>query len=89
MSTTTQENPWKIAEQMHREGNRAWLPVAEDFWDEMLGVLPPIYCGKWWAVSEAWKHDAQGNEVLLWFRSKPECACRMATVAEIKKEQGL
>ena len=79
-------NPWTVAEQMHTDGNREWLPVTEAFWWEMLEVLPPVYVGKWWAVSEAWKHDSNGNELLLFFREKPTWACRIATRGEIRLE---
>lgn len=95
MSETKEAEPiaglvcdWKTPEDAWRRGDRAWLPCSEAFYDEMLGVLPPIYCGPCFAVSEAWRHDAQGRAVYLWFRHPTAAAfvCRMAREDEIKAE---
>lgn len=78
------------ARAMHKAGDRAWLPVTQAFYWDMLNVLPPIYAGPWWAVSEPWKHEA-GNAVYLWFSERRTSEarawqCRMATVPEIVAE---
>jgi hypothetical protein len=80
---------WRAPEDAHRAGNRAWLPCTEAFYWEMLEVLPPIYGPGCFAVSEAWKHDANGEPVYLWLRERPQFACRCATPSEIRAERGL
>lgn len=98
------QNPitdWQAPEEAYKRGDRSWLPTTEDFLDDMNEVLPPIYprgteppelraaWGYTFAVSEAWTDDARGEEILLWFRSLPAPACRMATRREIDIERGL
>jgi hypothetical protein len=58
----------------------------------MLGEVPRIQWhlapgfGDLFAVGEIWRHDAAGQPVCLWFRSKPGIACRLATAQEIAAE---
>jgi hypothetical protein len=86
MQTTTLISSWKEPEQAYAAGNREWIPCTEPFYHETLNVLPPVYIGNVWACSEPWKDDKHGRELLLFFRHRPEPACRMATRTEIQDE---
>ncbi len=77
---------WKEAEEKYEQDNREWLPCSEEFYDDMLGCMPPLYAGSFWGVCEAWGNNERGQPLYLFFRSKPQYACRIATVAEIKQE---
>lgn len=78
---------WDMAKKAYATEDRLWFPCSEAFYQDMLGVVPPTYVGKWWACGEAWKHTQDGQEVLLFFRARPGYACRMATAKEIIAEQ--
>ena len=84
---------WDDAKSAYDQGRSIWIPVDEDFYLEMLEVLPPIcfafhpFLGTHFAVSEAWKHDDIGQPIYLFFRSKPTRGCRMASVAEFDNER--
>ena len=88
---------WTDAKTAYDQGRSTWIPVDEDFFMEMLEVLPPIcfsfhpFLGTHFAVSEPWKHDDMGQPIYLFFRSgaKPGSGrgCRMATIAEFDAER--
>jgi hypothetical protein len=78
---------WRLAEVLYRAGDRSWLPITESFWWESLEVMPPLYVGRWFAVSEPWRHTPTGQPVYLFFRERPIHACRYATAQEIQAEQ--
>lgn len=77
--------PWDAAAELYNKGDKSWIPVTEQFSDEMLNVLPPIYVGKAFGVSEPYLHDDAGNGVYLFIRQNPP-RCRLATVKEIRAE---
>jgi len=82
---------WKKPEAAYDAKDRRWFNTTEPFLYEMLSVLPPVYAqgngtGMLFAVGEPWKHDRNGQEILLWFRMLPAPACRMATRSEIAAE---
>jgi hypothetical protein len=40
------DNPYRAAATAaYNAGNRSWLPCPEEFYDEMLSVVPPIRAG--------------------------------------------
>lgn len=86
---------WQPPEAAYNNGNREWLPTTEAFYDDMLCVLPPCEVsrsqthGFSFAVSEAWKHVSENGKaqpVFLFFRDRPDYACRMATGLEMHQE---
>jgi hypothetical protein len=62
-------NAWQRAEQ----NPGTWIPITEDEHDELLGVLPPIYFPGGFAVSEAIRHNGQGQPVYLCVRKAGGC----------------
>jgi hypothetical protein len=84
---------WKTYEEHYDQGNHSWHPCTEEFYYDMLEVLPPVYFPRktgWglFAVSEAWKHDSNGKQVYLWLRSEPQFLCRMASEWDLTQELG-
>lgn len=87
MAVQENQSPWNRAIDAYRVGDRRWItPITEDFYYDMLGVVPPVYCGKFWGVGEVWHYAAGGEPIYLWFGPKFEDGCRLATGSEIKKE---
>jgi len=86
-------NLWAKYEAAYTAGDRSWIPCAMWFADDMMNQGPPLFppvmrasTGQLWACCEAWKDDAQGQELFLWFRSRPQTACRIASMTEIARE---
>ena len=84
---------WNEAKARYRHRDRSWIPCSNDFYMDMLEVVPPRYpeaksrtFGWCFACGECWSHDAAGAEVYLCFRLKPQPACRMATMHELNTE---
>ena len=82
---------WAAAEEAFRKGNRSWFPCPAEFYTDMLEVVPPTIMdfhpafGCYFANGEAWTHAA-GGAVYLFFKEKPQPACRMATLQEFIAE---
>jgi len=82
---------WAAAEEAFRKGNRSWFPCPAEFYTDMLEVVPPAIMdfhpafGCYFANGEAWTHAA-GGAVYLFFKEKPQPACRMATLQEFIAE---
>ena len=86
-------NPyWLRAQAAHTAGDRSWLPCTEEFYDDMLNVMPPLCFaytagyGTHFAVSEPWTHTPDDQGIYLCFRYHPAAACRMATLREFRSE---
>jgi hypothetical protein len=82
---------WATAEEAFRKGDFSWLPCPAEFYTDMLEVVPPAIMefhpafGCYFANGEAWTHTANGA-VYLFFKEKPQPACRMATLQEFIAE---
>lgn len=50
-----------------RSQHLAWVRVSQEFHDEMLNAVPPIYTKHGWLVGEAFTHDEDGYSVRLGF----------------------
>lgn len=87
---------WKAPEAAYDAGNRDWLPCTEEFYMEMLEVLPPMdYYPSLglFGVCEGWKGNGpngySGATLHLFFcypRQGKGWLCRMATRGEIRAE---
>jgi hypothetical protein len=84
---------WREAVRRREAHDRSWIPCTEEFYMEMLTILPPRYpkvghetpLGWCFANSEPYDHDSRGEEVLLCFRDSP-FACRMTTMRDFNAE---
>jgi len=87
------DNPyWAAAKAAYRINDRSWLLCTPEFFEDMLGVVPPVcfdhhpVFGCHFGVSEVWDHTPRGKAIHLIFRSSPLHACRMATLSEFHTE---
>ena len=86
MTETTKEPwPWDTAKELYKKGDKSWTPVSQQFSDDMLGCVPPIYVGNAFGVGEEYDHDAHGRPVFLFIRPNPP-RCRLATLQEVRAE---
>jgi hypothetical protein len=82
---------WAGAKEAFHAGNRRWLPCPKRFYLDMLDIVPPVMMdfhpafGNYFGNGEAWTHTSAGA-IYLFFKEKPEPACRMATREEFIAE---
>lgn len=70
--------PYPTVEKMYRNGDRSWLEVSAETYDEMLDVLPPIrMSGGAFMVGEAWDHDERGGLYSAYVEHKDRFFCRI------------
>ena len=57
------EWPHPLLETIHATGRPDWVEVSEEYYEYSLEVLPPIYVGQGFMVSEPADHTAEGRPV--------------------------
>jgi len=72
--TVPRQEALDLCTKNYHEGNGKKVPVDEEFYDEFLNVLPPIYFTGGFAVSEPYTHNAKGMPVFLCIEGRPHNA---------------
>lgn len=80
---------WRTAQAMYERGDLTWLPCTEEFFHQMLTIVPPQAAaarpalGYSFANGKPWTHGPAGA-LHLTFRSRPTFACRISTLIALQ-----